>query len=454
MNVPDADLPPEHVPASPEALASGGRMLAAIVFTDTVGFSAIMRKDEERAMRLIARDLETMKATCGSFGGQVLKSTGDGLLMLFTSAVQAVACALEIQREFHKQNLERPKDERLRHRIGIHLGDVFQNAGDVMGDGVNIAARLQTEAVPGGICLSQTVYDVVHNRLPFYVNHLGARTLKNIGRVNAYQVSPTAEGPYYIGILMSWARPVGLSALVIILAVAIGYAISHESAKRQKHVDEELAAMAGQLDPRGDVPKAVVVPSSDQGSGKADLGVASAYPEKGKIAATDEDFEIARFNYMNKYNFGAMIDWLDKYDAPSTDEDKLGEVCKSIRDLFGWSMTELQNYTAARPLVMHTDADGHPHVCWRNVSGDFMLQAGDNPPITLPREQVPPATFADIVAALIRENAKPGQQSTLQLWRGVRFFVETYHVKPSPVLQKDLDDAAAQDYAATASVTP
>jgi class 3 adenylate cyclase len=168
-------------------------MLAAIVFTDTVGFSALMRKEEERTLRLVARDLAYMKTTCEAFGGQVLKSTGDGLLMLFTSAVQAVACALEIQRDLQKQYLELPRDERLQHRIGIHLGDVFQSGGDVMGDGVNIAARLQTEAVPGGICLSQTVYDVVNNRLPFYVNNLGARTLKNIGKVTAYQISP-ADG--------------------------------------------------------------------------------------------------------------------------------------------------------------------------------------------------------------------------------------------------------------------
>src|SRR5271155_5678931 len=193
MTAPDADRKPEGVPIPPEALAAGQRVLAAIVFTDTVGFSKLMSKEEERTLRLVARDLDHMKAVCAAFGGQVLKSTGDGLLMLFTSAVQAVACALEIQRDFQKQNLELPRAERLRHRIGIHLGDVFQNGGDVMGDGVNIAARLQTEAVPGGICLSQTVYDVVNNRLPFYVNDLGARTLKNIGKVTAYQISP-ADG--------------------------------------------------------------------------------------------------------------------------------------------------------------------------------------------------------------------------------------------------------------------
>ena len=106
MTAPDADRKPDDVPVPPEALAAGQRTLAAIVFTDTAGFSKLMSKEEERTLRLVARDLDHMKAVCGAFGGQVLKSTGDGLLMLFTSAVQAVACALEIQRDFQKQNLE------------------------------------------------------------------------------------------------------------------------------------------------------------------------------------------------------------------------------------------------------------------------------------------------------------------------------------------------------------
>ena len=198
----DADPQPNTAAVPSEELASGQRTLAAIIFTDTVGFSKLMSKDEERALRLVGRDLDRMKTVCGSFGGQVLKSTGDGLLMLFTSAVQAVACALEIQRDCQKQNLELPPTEQLQHRIGIHLGDVFQRGGDVMGDGVNIAARLQTQALPGGICLSKTVYDVVNNRLPFYVNDLGARKLKNIGMVTAYQISPMEAG----GNRMAWYR--------------------------------------------------------------------------------------------------------------------------------------------------------------------------------------------------------------------------------------------------------
>jgi class 3 adenylate cyclase len=233
MSAPENYNRPEFLPALPEALATGQRTLAAIVFTDTVGFSARMSKDEEETLRLVARDLEQMKVISAAFGGQVLKTTGDGLLMLFTSAVHAVACALEIQRDFQKKNLELPRAEQMLHRIGVHLGDVFLHGGDVMGDGVNIAARLQAQAVPGGICLSKTVYDVVNNRLPFYVNDLGARKLKNIGRVTAYQISPMEAGP---GQRMAWYRwRPWIWRAAALLAIFVCVAIAFESGEEYRH---------------------------------------------------------------------------------------------------------------------------------------------------------------------------------------------------------------------------
>ncbi len=350
MTAPESDRKPDEGAVPPEALAAGQRTLAAIFFTDTVGFSALMRKDEERALRLVARDLEQMKTTCASFGGQVLKSTGDGLMVLFTSAVQAVACALEIQRDFHAKNLELPKTEQLQHRIGIHLGDIFQNGGDVMGDGVNIAARLQTEAIPGGICLSKTVYDVVHNRLPFYVNDLGPRKLKNIGTITAYQISPTASGQRYLNQAWRWARTSAVLLLVLAFLVFLFTKVYHAGVTRQK--DDDLMKMAHELNPAGPVVATKLPPaSSAQPSPPVEIVAppSGTYPEKGKTPATDVEFEIARFNYMTKYNFGAMCDWLEKYDAPSTDEDKLDVVCKSMRALFGWCTIVLQNYSEKNP---------------------------------------------------------------------------------------------------------
>ena len=172
----------------------GQRSLAAIVFTDVVSFSARMQADEETTLRLLRRDFAEMREICTQHHGAVLKSTGDGLLLYFSSAVQAVACALAMQRSFAGLAKTRPAPESLTHRIGIHLGDVFMNEQDVMGDGVNIAARLQAEAEPGGICISQTVYDVVRNKLALQVTQLGPRELKNISQaIPIYKLLLEAE---------------------------------------------------------------------------------------------------------------------------------------------------------------------------------------------------------------------------------------------------------------------
>ncbi len=164
--------------------------LAAIVFTDIVGFSRMMSEDEASTLPRAKAELARLKELCEKYNGKVLKSTGDGLLMHFTSAVKAVGCALEIQKSAPVTDA-RP----LKHRIGIHLGDVYLEDGDVMGDGVNIAARLQTQADPGGICISKTVYDVVKNRLAIQATFLGPRELKNITEaVPIYKILIAAQG--------------------------------------------------------------------------------------------------------------------------------------------------------------------------------------------------------------------------------------------------------------------
>lgn len=161
----------------------GQRTLATVVFTDCVGFSARMSVDEDHTLDLIRRDLKYMKQLCSQYEGRVLKSTGDGLLMCFISAVKAVECAMEIQKNLTEKAVQLAPEDALEHRIGIHLADMFITETDVMGNGVNIAARLQTEAEPGGICISQTVFDVIKASLHVESDYLGPRELKNIREV-------------------------------------------------------------------------------------------------------------------------------------------------------------------------------------------------------------------------------------------------------------------------------
>lgn len=162
--------------------AANQRMLAAIVFTDVVGFSFRMAKKEEQTLELLQRDISTMTGACVQHNGQVLKKTGDGLLMCFHSATDAMQCALVIQNYLdgllEKQTLETT----LQHRVGVHLGDVFVTGEDIMGDGVNIASRIMTQAGPNGICFSGNVFDLVEKILPSKPDSLGTPELKNINR--------------------------------------------------------------------------------------------------------------------------------------------------------------------------------------------------------------------------------------------------------------------------------
>jgi class 3 adenylate cyclase/Ca2+-binding EF-hand superfamily protein len=172
----------------------GRRSLAAIMFTDVIDSSRLMGDNEDQMMALLKRDLQLIVDLCQQFEGRVLKSMGDGCLAIFDSGVHAVECAQEIQKYFAEQTRTLPKEEILQHRIGIHLGDVYLTDDDAMGDGVNVAARLQSEAPPGGICISQALYEVVKTRLALQTVYQGPKQLKNIKEaVHLYQLSVSGE---------------------------------------------------------------------------------------------------------------------------------------------------------------------------------------------------------------------------------------------------------------------
>ena len=158
------------------------RKLAAILAADVVGFSRLTGADEDRTLaRLRALRSDLIDPTIAVHHGRVVKRTGDGALVEFRSVVDAVRCAVEIQNAMVERNAGVPSDRRIEFRIGIHLGDVVgESDGDLMGDGVNIAARLEGIAKPGAICLSEDAYRQVKGRLEMTVSDLGARQLKNI----------------------------------------------------------------------------------------------------------------------------------------------------------------------------------------------------------------------------------------------------------------------------------
>lgn len=172
------------------------RRLAAIVAADVAGYSRLMGEDEEGTLRSLKshrKDLVDPKIT--EHRGRIVKTTGDGLLVEFVSVVDAVRCAVDIQRGMVERNADVPAEKRLAFRVGINVGDIISDASDIYGDGVNVAARLEALASPGGICVSRTVHDQVRDKLDFSFDDLGEQSVKNIARpIGVHRVNITNPG--------------------------------------------------------------------------------------------------------------------------------------------------------------------------------------------------------------------------------------------------------------------
>ena len=156
------------------------RRLAAIMFTDTVGYTASTQMDEARTLELLRNQGSLLRPILASHHGREVKSTGDGFLVEFESALEATRCAIEIQKRLHQHNLAAAEGSGIQIRIGIHLGDVVHAAGDVLGDSVNIASRIEPLAEPGGVCVSEPVFGQVRNKIPDQFVKLEPVSLKGV----------------------------------------------------------------------------------------------------------------------------------------------------------------------------------------------------------------------------------------------------------------------------------
>jgi class 3 adenylate cyclase/outer membrane protein OmpA-like peptidoglycan-associated protein len=212
------------------------RRLAAILTADVVGYSRLMGEDEEgthAAFKVIRGELVDPRIR--EHRGRIVKTTGDGLLVEFASVVDAVRCAVAVQSEMAQRNAGVPAERRIEFRMGINLGDIIIDGDDIFGDGVNVAARLEPLAEPGGICVSQVVRDQVRDKLGFAFEDMGDRQVKNIARpVRVFRI-PIAQnaapiihastrsrakfiaGDYYLRL----KRRIDLRSLAIIICVAV-----------------------------------------------------------------------------------------------------------------------------------------------------------------------------------------------------------------------------------------
>jgi len=206
--------------------ATDDRRLAAILAADVVGYSRLMGRDEAATVRDLEAHKAVVLAIIAKHGGAVINIAGDGVIAQFPSAVRAVECAVAIQKIMAERNAETPKARRMLLRIGVNLGDIIHDPDKTYGDGINVAARLEPLAEPGGICISATVRDAIFGKLGLPLLDLGDRTLKNIDRpIHIFQIQPPGARPRrnWLGLNFRRRRRLGaaLGALAILAGVGL-----------------------------------------------------------------------------------------------------------------------------------------------------------------------------------------------------------------------------------------
>jgi adenylate cyclase len=207
------------------------RKLTAILSADVVGYSRLMGEDEAETVKTITAYRKIMGEMINQHRGRLIDSPGDNILAEFASVVDAVQCAVAAQNEFKAQNAARPENRRMEFRIGVNLGDVIEEEGRIYGDGVNIAARLEALADPGGICISKTAFDHIETKLPLGYEYLGDQTVKNIKKpVGTYRVlmepRVTVAGEKTPTVPIWRKKPIFAGAIVVVLLI-IGLAVWH-----------------------------------------------------------------------------------------------------------------------------------------------------------------------------------------------------------------------------------
>jgi class 3 adenylate cyclase len=455
------------------------RTLAAIVFTDAVSFSARMQKDEVGTLRILQRDFGEMRRICTEHEGAVLKTTGDGLLMTFSSAVHAVACALAMQRQFAAEAKDQEAKDVLLHRIGIHIGDIIVQDKDVMGDGVNIASRLQSEAEPGGICISQTVYDVVKNKIALQVVHLGPRELKNITQaipvyrilLEAQVLQPGASNPPMAASAAGPAKAKsgnrvllygGIAATLAVVFIA-GALVSRRGLRRNTAPATPATAPAtaqspapapqqspAQASAQGEPGQAANRPGGARG-GRARANVAGGNTAPAPAAsspvaatpapataqpdpaaeATRRQFPQPLIPYLERYDFAGLAQAIR--DGGETGRGNVQLMLASAEQMIAlkdWLEPTLRRYTRQSPLPVADLSGTNPLPIRVFLTADNRLvQITGTGMQPIDWSAVPPPIMASIIAAALRDARPAAPREVIQ---GAMAFSRMYNL---PLLQ-------------------
>src|SRR5258708_4381319 len=254
------------------------RKLAAIMFTDMVGYSALSQRDDRLALELLEEHRQLLREIFPRFHGTEIKTIGDAFLVEFGSALEAAQCAIEIQRTLAKRNHDVTSERRIEVKIGIHIGDVVHRGGDVYGDGVNIASRIEQLAGAGGICVSMDVERQIRNALEARFEKLAPTELKNISvAMDLFRiVLPWEQGekaalkdsePTVSGGSFPASRLVWIGAIVL-AAVGAAWWFAHQSSKGPQQAANSASVSTSRAAPAADQKSIAVLPFVNMSSDK------------------------------------------------------------------------------------------------------------------------------------------------------------------------------------------
>jgi len=415
---------------------AGIRALAAVMFTDVVSFSAHVGRDEEAALRQIEEDFALMRQLCAEHEGQVLKSMGDGMLLVFMSAQNATHCAIDIQRRFGQRAWQGAVDPLL-HRIGIHLCDIVLTENDAHGDGVNVAARLEREAPPGGIAMSQATYDLVRGKLPVKANFVGERYLRNIVEpVRIWEIPPVFAATPDLheearlpraelrdkveGQATSWGTIgalvfVGLAVLIAAFAVWFKGNPSSAQANEPKIVQEP-----GTLDPMNPTPVRTDPPKNEVPV--TDPRVTPEKPTDTNVQVPDEEtpeqilasdvrdaraaYDQAKMQFKATYDFEGMLGWVDDQAWSGSPAGKrVMAHWTRLRDLRAIVEGGMATHPPTKPLEISLP---EAYKVWQIEAGKYgFLGPGDRQG-SVEFGNLEPLWFKAIATSLTQDAARPG----------------------------------------------
>ncbi|MFP4579095.1 MAG: adenylate/guanylate cyclase domain-containing protein [Candidatus Sumerlaeia bacterium] len=433
-----------------DSLPLGKRMLATIMFTDVVGYSKMANDDEEKALRLLSQDLSIIRATCERYEGNVLKNTGDGLMVVFTSAVQAVECALEIQRQFAERRQKTSNDERLEHRIGLHLGDVYLQENEVLGDGVNIASRLQGEADEGGICISQALYEVVRTRLELKTVYLGARELKNIPEaVQVHQISvgagkrrlPSKNIKKISGLgfsLLKWAALCAFTAVLVVAIIVWRPWRSNRSARQNNpsiETQNETSRTSRQnrqdrqnANP-GDRISGYPMPGSAENAGVSREAASAAFRNR------VEEYQAKWDELQKKRDYAGLVKMLENavMSRAFPNYEKELEKYKKLAALQEWTARQLEPYSRNQAFQLEIGQKAGSLV-WTDGDLGVRVAPPDNPDNPISMRDAPAETEAYTMFSLLqreRQDAAPETRKKLaELFNHLQIFMVENEITP------------------------